>query len=62
MRQFCDLGYALVMTSSDLGEVVGISDVVITMYRGKVVSRYEGGRISMSSILADITHPTVGAA
>jgi ABC-type sugar transport system ATPase subunit len=62
MRQFCDLGYALVMTSSDLGEVVGISDVVITMYRGRVVSRYEGGRIPMSSILADITHPRVGAA
>lgn len=61
MRQFCDLGYALIMTSSDLEEVVGISDIVITMYRGRVVSRYEGSRIPMSSILADITHPAVDA-
>src|SRR5262249_8222642 len=28
MREFCDLDYTLVMTSSDLEEVVGISDAV----------------------------------
>jgi len=57
MREFCDLGYALIMTSSDLEEVVGMADVVITMYRGRAVARYERGRITMPSILADITHP-----
>jgi ABC-type sugar transport system ATPase subunit len=61
LREFCEQGYALLMTSSDLEEVVGISDSVVTMYRGKVVSRYERGRIEMSTILADITHPA-GAA
>jgi ribose transport system ATP-binding protein/rhamnose transport system ATP-binding protein len=45
------------MTSSDLEEVVGIADIVITLYRGRVVARYEGDGIAMSSILADITHP-----
>ena len=45
------------MASSDLEEVVGIADTVITMYRGKMVSKYHRGRVNMSAILADITHP-----
>jgi ABC-type sugar transport system ATPase subunit len=35
MRELCDLGAALIMTSSDLEEVVGIADIVITLYRGR---------------------------
>jgi ABC-type sugar transport system ATPase subunit len=57
MRELCDLGAALIMTSSELEEVVGIADIVITLYRGRVVARYERDRIAMSSILGDITHP-----
>jgi hypothetical protein len=44
--------------SSDLDEVVGIADIVITLYRGRVVARYQGDDIAMASILADITHVT----
>ena len=55
-----DRGYVLLMTSSDLEEVVGISDVVVTLYRGKIVSTYQHSRIDMAHILADITHP-IGA-
>ena len=62
MREMCDLGYALVMTSSDLEEVVGIADIVVTIYRGRAVARYERARIAMSTILADITHPAAQAA
>jgi ABC-type sugar transport system ATPase subunit len=62
MRELCELGAALIMTSSDLEEVVGIADVVITLYRGRVVARYEGAEIAMSSLLADITHPTQAVA
>jgi ABC-type sugar transport system ATPase subunit len=57
MQELCDLGAALVVTSSDLEEVVGIADTVITLYRGRVVARYQGDDITMASILADITHP-----
>ncbi len=57
MRELADLGAALIMTSSDLEEVVGVADIVITLYRGRVVSRYERDRITMASILGDITHP-----
>jgi ribose transport system ATP-binding protein/rhamnose transport system ATP-binding protein len=58
MRELCDAGYAMIMTSSDLEEVVGLSDIVVTMYRGRQVGRYDRGHINMSSILSDITHPT----
>ncbi len=57
LREFCSRGYVLLMTSSDLEEVVGIADNVITMYRGRIVAHYDRTRISMSAILADITHP-----
>jgi ABC-type sugar transport system ATPase subunit len=57
MREFCDRGCSIVMTSSDLEEVIGMADVVITMFRGRKVGHYRGRDISMGTILADITHP-----
>jgi ribose transport system ATP-binding protein/rhamnose transport system ATP-binding protein len=57
MREFCALGYVLLMATSDLEEVVGMADNVITMYRGNIVGRYRRERIKMSTVLADITHP-----
>lgn len=57
MRDFCSEGYALLMTSSDLEEVVGLADFVITLYRGRVIAGYEGVDIDISTILSDITHP-----
>jgi ABC-type sugar transport system ATPase subunit len=57
LREFCHRGYVLLMTSSDLEEVVGISDTVVTLYRGRIVSMYQRSRIDMADILADITHP-----
>jgi ABC-type sugar transport system ATPase subunit len=62
MRELCALGYALIMTSSELEEVVGMADIVVTMYRGRVVARYERDAIAMGRILADITHPAQAAA
>jgi hypothetical protein len=32
------------------------------MYRGRVVSVYEAGAVSMGAVLADITHPSGAAA
>ena len=57
MRDLCDQGYALIISSSDLEEVVGIADRVITMYRGRAVVHYARGEIDMARILADIIHP-----
>jgi len=61
MRELCRRGYTLIMTSSELEEVVGIADIVVTMYRGRTVARYEREAIDMTSIMADITHPPPAA-
>ena len=37
IRQFCDRGYCLVMASSDIEEVLGMADVIVSMYRGRQV-------------------------
>jgi ribose transport system ATP-binding protein/rhamnose transport system ATP-binding protein len=58
MRELCRRGHSLVMTSSDLEEVHGMADVVITMYRGRIIERYERDAIAVATILSDITHPT----
>jgi ABC-type sugar transport system ATPase subunit len=62
MREFCAKGYALVMTSSDLEEVIGIGDIIVTMYRGRQVGCYARHETTMHRLVADITHPTEAAA
>lgn len=57
LREFCRRGYVLLITSSDLEEVVGISDLIVTVYRGKIVSTYQYAQVKMADVLADITHP-----
>ena len=57
MREFCAQGHALVMASSDLEEIVGLADLVITMYRGEQVSIYARDDVQMHRLVADITHP-----
>jgi ABC-type sugar transport system ATPase subunit len=57
MREFCARGYALVMTSSDLEEIIGLGDIVITLYRGRQVGSYARHEVTMHRIVSDITHP-----
>ena len=61
IRQFCDRGYCVVMASSDIEEVLGMGDVIISMYRGRQVGRYRRGEVDMQRVLADITHPAAAA-
>ena len=61
IRQFCDQGYCIVMASSDIEEVLGMADVVVSMYRGRQVARYRRGEVDMQRLLADITHPVAAA-
>jgi ribose transport system ATP-binding protein/rhamnose transport system ATP-binding protein len=62
MRDLCARGWTLIMTSSDLEEVIGMADLVYTMYRGRIVARREGAAIEINSVLADIAHPAEEAA
>jgi ribose transport system ATP-binding protein/rhamnose transport system ATP-binding protein len=57
IRQFCDRGYCLVMASSDIEEVLGMADVIVSMYRGRQVASYRRGEADLQRVLADITHP-----
>lgn len=57
MRAFCDQGYALVLTSTDLEEITGMGDQIVTMYRGRVVGKYDRNETTISGIVTDITHP-----
>jgi ribose transport system ATP-binding protein/rhamnose transport system ATP-binding protein len=57
MREFCAKGHGLVVTSSDLEEIVGLGDIVITMYRGRKVGVYSREEVTMHRVVSDITHP-----
>jgi ribose transport system ATP-binding protein/rhamnose transport system ATP-binding protein len=57
IRQFCDHGYCLVMASSDIEEVLGMADLIVSMYRGRQVAVYQRGEADVHRVLADITHP-----
>jgi ABC-type sugar transport system ATPase subunit len=61
IRDFCARGYCVIMASSDIEEVLGMGDVVVTMYRGRQVGRYRRGAADMHRVLADITHPAAAA-
>ena len=57
IRQFCERGYSVIMASSELEEVLGMADVVVSMYRGRQIASYRRGEADMQQVLADITHP-----
>lgn len=59
MREFCESGYSILMTSSDLEEVHGIADVAITMYRGRQVRQLHSEALTVEQIVYDITHPSL---
>jgi ribose transport system ATP-binding protein/rhamnose transport system ATP-binding protein len=56
IRQLCDRGYCLVMASSDIEEVLGMGDVIVTMCRGCQIATYRRGEADIHRVLADITH------
>jgi ABC-type sugar transport system ATPase subunit len=61
IRRFCDRGYCLIMASSDIEEVLGMSDIIVSMYRGRQIGSYRRGDASLHRVLADITHPVAAA-
>jgi ABC-type sugar transport system ATPase subunit len=50
------------MTSTDIEEIVGMSDHVITMFRGAKIRQHEKGDIHRRDIVADITYHRVAEA
>ncbi len=57
MRDFCSRGWGVLVTSTDLEELIGVGDRILTMYRGRLVGSYTHASVTMQKVLIDITHP-----
>lgn len=57
LRTFCAAGFGIVLASTDMEEVHGMADRIVTMFRGRVVRIHARGAFDEAAILADITHP-----
>ncbi len=57
MRDFADHGTAILMVSSELSEILGMSDRVLVMHDGQVVAEFTGEEATESAIM----HAAVGA-
>ena len=53
MENLCQDGNAIVMVSSEIPEVLGISDRVIVMNRGKIVNKYKRDDFDKHKIIKD---------
>jgi ABC-type sugar transport system ATPase subunit len=61
IRAFCGQGCAVLLASSDIEEVLGMADFIITMYRGRQVGHYGRAEANLHQVLGDITHPVAAA-
>jgi ribose transport system ATP-binding protein len=51
MRQLAEDGVAVLMISSELPEVIGVSDRIIVMHEGSVTGRFHRDEASQDSIM-----------
>lgn len=59
LRRFCDEGNTIVLASTDIEEVIGLVDRVVTLYRGRIVGMHERPNIFETAVLAEITRVKV---
>ena len=53
MRELAEQGKAIVMVSSDLLEVLGMSDRIVVMYRGRIAAELTGASATEEEIMRD---------
>jgi ribose transport system ATP-binding protein len=56
LRQLADEGIGIVFASSDLAEVEGLADTVVTFYRGKMVRSVPAAELTPDEMMHDVTH------
>ena len=61
LRRFCEEGYAIILCSTDMEEMLGLADRLVTMYRGRLVRSFARGAFDEAAILTDMTHPLEAA-
>jgi ABC-type sugar transport system ATPase subunit len=60
MRKLAGEGMAILMISSELPEVLGMSDRVLVMNSGRIVAEFDKGRATPESVGAAMTHAAQG--
>ena len=55
MREYAERGVVVIIYSSDMLEVIGLCDKVITMYEGRITDVFEGDSMTEENILLGIT-------
>jgi ABC-type sugar transport system ATPase subunit len=62
VRHAAAAGSPVLFASTELDELLELSDVIVTMYRGEVVATVERAEARAGAILAGMTHARVTAA
>jgi ribose transport system ATP-binding protein len=61
MRELADAGVAVLMISSDMEEVIGVSDRIAVMHEGRVAGILEPDRFSEENVLLLAVGKTIDA-
>lgn len=56
IRRAADQGVAVLFASTELDEVLDLSDTVVTMFGGEVVDVHQRAELTAARVLADMTH------
>ncbi len=60
MNELAAQGYGIILISSDMPEVIGISDRIIVMREGRITAQFEQGNVTQEAILeASMSGPTI---
>ena len=62
LRKFADQGIAVLIVTSDIEEVVRISDTIVVMSRGRVVARHKASEVDRAQLIRQAADDTVEAA
>lgn len=57
LRNLADDGLAVVFATSEMHEVLGLADSIVTFFRGRQIAGYVGAEATQAALIRDITHP-----
>lgn len=57
LRQLADSGVGVIMISSELPEVLGVSDRILVMHEGAIVAEYSAAEATEEKIIYSASHP-----
>jgi len=58
LRELAEGGMAVVFASSDVQEILGLADTIVTFFRGNLINSKRRDETDTATIMREITHPT----